>query len=204
MKSNAKIIYSLFNNKPNYISNGMLRWNNIFPDIQSKEWKDIFRRSFLSSRETGLQSMQYRILNYVVTCKKKLHEMRIVDSPLCTACNNVDNHVHFFVECLYVKNFWETLFEWLNQNLGYTLTVDVKLIIMGFHGFDDTTIVQNFIILLAKYYIYTKRINDIYVLNLSSFKALLKQKLDIEKSICESTILHQFNKFEPLFNLLAS
>ena len=33
-------------------------------------------------------------------------------------------------QCLYVKNFWETLFEWLNQNLGYTLTVDVKLIIM--------------------------------------------------------------------------
>ena len=75
-KTKAKQIYTLFNFKSNYTPNGVTRWNTIFPDIRSEEWQMIFLRNFQASRETSIQSLQYRILNYVVTCRKKLHEMK--------------------------------------------------------------------------------------------------------------------------------
>ena len=76
---------TFFNFKPNFTPNGITRWNAIFPNIQSEEWQNVFLTSFRASRETSLQSLQFRILSYVITCHKKLHEMKISDSPLCTA-----------------------------------------------------------------------------------------------------------------------
>ena len=203
-KTKAKNIYTFFNYKPNHTPNGTTRWNNIFPGIQNEEWTKIYRRSFLSSRETSLQSLQFRILCYVITCRKKLHEMRMVDSPVCNACDEIDNHIHFFAECSYVKTFWENLFSWLNQNLGSSLTVDVKLIILGAQEDDDNFTVLNYILLLAKYWIHTKRMKDDHVLNLLSFKALLKYKLKIEKTICDSSNSQSFAKFTHLYNVLCT
>ena len=203
-KTKAKHIYTFFNLKPNFTPNGITRWNAIFPNIQSEEWQNVFLRSFRASRETSLQSLQFRILSYVITCRKKLHEMKISDSPLCTApnCNQIDNHVHFFCECSYVNVFWENLFSWLDHNIGYSLEVDVKNIILGVPIVDDRSAVLNYILLLAKYFIHKQRMENKHILSIHAFKCLLHYKLKIEKTICESSANCSFTKFQQLFDVL--
>ncbi len=38
--------------------------------------------AFHTTRETKLQSFQYRILHRTITCRKKLYDMKLVDSPI--------------------------------------------------------------------------------------------------------------------------
>ena len=83
--------------------------------------------------------------------------------------NGIDDHVHFFFECNYVKEFWISLFSWLNQNLGYSLTVDVKNIILGVWIVDDKSLVLNYVILLAKQFIHKQRMNNDHTLNIHAF-----------------------------------
>ncbi len=44
---------------------------------------------FHITRETKLQSFQYRILHRTITCRK-LYDMKLDDSPNCLYCNNID------------------------------------------------------------------------------------------------------------------
>ena len=83
MKSDSKRIYSLLNNKKTILPTCINRWQNIFPTHEEVQWKDIFKLTFIITRETSLQSFQYKILHRTITCRKKLHEMRLIDNPLC-------------------------------------------------------------------------------------------------------------------------
>ena len=128
--------------------------------------------------------------------------MRLIENPLCTVCNEVDDLPHFLIHCNYVNIFWTSLFSWLNNNLNYNLTVNEVDIIFGINGTNDQSLVANYVILHAKYFIYKRRIQEIHTLHLTSFKAQLKHKLTIEKMITEPNNPHLFAKFQTLFGCL--
>ena len=120
----------------------------------------------------------------------------------CSNCTQIDNHVHFFFECSYVNVFWENLFSWLDHNIGYSLEVDVKNIILGVPIVDDRSAVLNYILLLAKYFIHKQRMENKHILSMHAFKCLLHYRLKIEKTICESSANCSFTKFQQLFDVL--
>ena len=47
-----------------------------YPNIISTAWGSIFKLSFITTRETSLQSFQYRIIHRTITCRKKLHDQQ--------------------------------------------------------------------------------------------------------------------------------
>ena len=128
--------------------------------------------------------------------------MKLIDSPMCSLCPEIDNLVHFFCKCNYVNTFWNCLFDWLNNKLNYNLVIDEKLILFGENVVNDYTFVANFIILHAKLFIYRNRVNNNHVLSIISFKALLKRKLEIERTILSKTIPEKFIKFQRLLDEL--
>ena len=200
MKSDSKKMYSLFNDKNSILPTCLYRWQNIFPHLEELPWKDIFKLSFNITRETSLQSFQYKILHRTITCRKKLHEMRLIDNPLCPNCGEVDDLSHFFIQCNYVKVFWTSLFSWLNNILPLSFSVNKRDILFGINGTNDSTIVANYVILHAKYFIYRHRIQEDHTLHILAFKALLKHKLAIEKMILEHKNPQSFVKFQSLFH----
>jgi len=113
--------------------------------------------------------------------------MRLVDTPICLACPEINNLQHFFYECDYVRCFWENLFYWLNDRMKVNLNINAKYILFGIQEENDITFVSNFVILYAKQFIYRNRVNNIHSLSLVSFKSQLKQKLEIEKIITMNT-----------------
>ena len=165
-------------------------------------WNEIFKLSFIVVRETKIESFQYRILHRTITCRKRLHEMRLVESPLCTVCQCLDDLSHFFFYCNYVSNFWNSIISWINSVLNSSISLNEFDILFGLTGSDDASTVMNFLILHAKFFIHRQRIQDIHELHIIAFKNQLKVKLTIEKIICEREKPWKFAKFQPLLNSL--
>ena len=90
-KTDSKKVYSFFNLKNRTTPTCISKWQLLYPEVLTAAWSTIFKRSFIISRETRLQSFQYRILHRTSTCRKKLYEMKLVDTPTCTVCPETDN-----------------------------------------------------------------------------------------------------------------
>ena len=201
-KDRAKNVYLLFNNKNKEKPTCVEMWGELFPELTTQTWKDIFIRTFSISRETKMQSFQYRILHRTIPCRKRLFEQKIVDSKACDACRMEDNLQHFFLSCNYVRQFWITLKLWLQEGLNYELPMQEKDIIFGIEISDDISKVINYIILHAKYYIYTHRLQNNHTLTISTFKALMQYNLKLEQMISSTKAPEKFDKFMPLYEYL--
>ncbi len=71
--------------------------------------RDTLEKTFFdTTREIKLQSFQYRILHSTITCRKKLYDMKLVDSPNCLSCNNIDDIKQFLLSCEKTRNFWQS------------------------------------------------------------------------------------------------
>ena len=201
-KSYSKMIYWYFINKKPKTLNCIYKWQEKYPTLSDDCWAKIFKNSFRITKETKLQSLQYKIIHRVIMCKKKLNEMRILDSPLCVYCQENDDLSHFFINCPYVKEFWLAIFNWISTIYETQINIQDIEIIFGLQENDEYKEVLNFIILIAKHFIYRNRINDIHILNLQSFKADLRYRLKIQHIIYSKVNPTQFEKCLPIFNSL--
>ena len=52
--------------------------------MSEEKWIDVFLRPYIYSRETKLQPFQYKIINRIINCNKKLFDMKIKHSPVCS------------------------------------------------------------------------------------------------------------------------
>ena len=96
------------------------KWAVAYPGFKNATeelWTNIFRLSFSITRETKLQSFQYRLIHRTITCRKRLFEMKMADHPRCLYCKDIDDIKHFFLFCPKVQSFWNSFFLWWN-NLG--------------------------------------------------------------------------------------
>ncbi len=79
------------------------------------------------TESSKLQSFQYRILHRTITCRKKLYDMKLVDSPNCLYCNNIDDIKHFLLSCEKTRNVWQSFFLWWNRVSNTKITGDYPL-----------------------------------------------------------------------------
>ena len=77
-------------------------------------------------------------------------------SKKCNQCNEIVTIEHHLVHCTNTYKFWQMVFNWWAQNVRVWFQVDTYEIIFGIPNERNEAIVNqlNFIILIAKYYIY--------------------------------------------------
>ncbi len=128
--------------------------------------KYIFKLIFNTTRETKMQSFQYRIIQRTITCRQKLFNINLIKSPKCLFCNEIDNKRHFLSFCPKVHNVWNSFSQWWNRMGDLEIQVDYdfleECIIFGFHlsGGGQIFKVLKFCILHAKNYKHNKRLLD--------------------------------------------
>jgi hypothetical protein len=190
---NAKDIYWILVDRKYKEHPSIRKWEEDYPALveENEIWPKIYYNSYITTRETTLQSFQYRIINRTINCTKKLYDWGISSTPNCLYCGAVDNIIHFLLKCEKVKNFWKSLLSWWNsmniQNIYIYGNDLAENIIFGFHIIDETFRTLNYICLNAKYYIYKKRIWENNNICFFEFLIILKNKLIIEKQICIKT-----------------
>ena len=105
-------------------------------------------------------------------------------SALCDFCTmELETINHLFWECLYVQRFWTELSNLL-KNCNVDITFSLRTITIGItQRINNPNIqVKNFIILLAKYFIFESKCQKL-TLSFIHFKSYLKQRLKVEKQI---------------------
>ena len=60
------------------------------------EWQKLYGMAFLASRETKIQSLQFKTIHRIIPCQDYLFERKMVDTLECLFCGASDNLVHFF------------------------------------------------------------------------------------------------------------
>ena len=179
----TKMIYDVLILKKYTVPTAITRWTEVF-EIDECDWPSIYKQPYIASRETKLHSLQYKIINRIVSCKKWLHNLKVVDSPYCTHCNDViDDIIHHFIECKYLNKFWNSIEKWWNRTAEYNIKLTNKHILFGFyydnHGFETA----NYVVLLAKWFIQKQLYSELRV-DLYDFLVVLKSHLQTEKYVC--------------------
>ncbi len=180
-KMKSKHLYSTFVYDKREIPTAEDKWVSKF-DISPECWKVIYKVPYSCMKDTALQSFQYRVLHRVIPCKKWLCVMSLVESELCPRCKSIDTIEHFLYSCPSVKHFWNMLEQWWNLNSPHKAQITEKHVIFGiFYDLKHFSCI-NYIIILAKYYIYKQSLNE-KVIAFNNFLILLKQKLETEENI---------------------
>jgi len=151
------------------------KWNEIFT-IQKEDWTNIFLTPYLTFKGVFYQCFQYKIIHRIIACRDWLSTLKVIDSPSCLYCDDKDTILHFFVYCPLVTQFWNSFMLWWNKLVSACASLDEIIIIFGVKIDGETAITFNYCLILAKHFIYTKRLTKSPI-DFYSFLPFLKSKL---------------------------
>ena len=120
----------------------------------------------------------------LISTNKYLLKCKLSPSSLCDFCNmNIESMEHLFWECQMVQNFWLEIKKFLN-NKDIVINLNYRTVVFGLLNNEkrQNTNVINFIIILAKYYIYKMKLNNT-VPKFEGFQRYMKYKIKIEQEI---------------------
>ena len=162
------------------------KWEN---DLNNREinWKDVYTNMYYSTIDNTLRHFQYKFIHRIIPTNKSLMKYNIKSSNICDFCNmHVETVKHLFWECNQVQHLWNNISKWL-ENTNHSLNINYQTISLGITENTQHMIVQakNYIITLAKYYIFQTK-NNKEKPTFSHFKNKLKQKINIEKEIAKN------------------
>ena len=167
-----------------------IKWAQNFPlftRVDHTIWPRIFETPYKITRETRLQSFQYRLIHRIIPCNKWLYNITVKKSSKCAFCDNEDDLLHYFIYCHKTDLFWKCFFNWWYAISD--ITIDETLeehILFGYPGNSDVEKVLNYCVLLAKWFIHCKKIQEKSDLDLYEYLIVLKERLSIEKIICSN------------------
>ncbi len=97
-------------------------WQGIYC-IEPNDRPDIFKLYYFCTRETKLQSLQFKLLHRIIHCKNWVHDHQVVNTPTCEMCQEekVDDMTHHFIECSGLNNFWNVFGNWSNITATYPI-----------------------------------------------------------------------------------
>lgn len=155
--------------------------------INDTEWSDIYYRHFNCTRETKIQSFQYKLINRHLPCNDIVSKWNSEVSPDCLDCHNRDTIEHFLFNCPLVHAYWQNVSQWFFSIYDINIRLNVVDILFGVQNENDDDIldVLNFVILHGKWYIHRQKCMKKYI-SFYNFQIYLKHVLDIERCILQS------------------
>ena len=156
--------------------------------------------------ESKLREFQYKVLNCIVFTNEKLFRFGITQSPLCTFCQKEDESIeHLLFSCKESCEFWKHVLSWLRDNdINVGKLKEADLIFGKFDTQDDSTLI-NHILLLGKYYIYSRKCQNAKP-SLKGFIAKTKRVYSIELHIARKRdkLTYHLKKWKKLISVLAN
>ena len=123
-----------------------------------------------------------------------LFKNKKINNNGCSYCNEHRETIeHLFLNCTKVKYFWNSLLDWLSKNCNIILHLEEKSLIFSSQ---KPRSIENYILCLAKYYIYIYIYKNKFTrntLSLQNFMSLHKNKFISAKYI--ASIYNWFAKF---------
>jgi hypothetical protein len=132
------------------------KWCNRY-QIDMEDWKMVFKQFSIIS-DTRLKAFQFKILYNLTLCNLYLKRIGKSDTDKCPKCNELDDIIHYFVECTEIKIIWNQLSNWWNGLTNQNFTITARDIMLGLEKKRATKLVMHEqlaqIILAVKWTIY--------------------------------------------------
>ena len=170
--------------------------NGLPPDQISKH----FNSAFSITLETKLTMFQYKTLHDIVFTGSKLFKAKLASSDLCYLCLKTKQDLkHMLVSCPVVTEFWKIFLQWYETLTEAKLELSTVKILYGIIENDHFLKLTNYLLLIAKYYIYCCSINK-EPLYFRTYLTIVVSKTEIEKQIPIRTNSNEryYNKWKPL------
>ena len=157
----------------------------------AENFENIYTLPYKVIRLTNIQSMQFKILYKIFNCNYWLHKIKILDSPGCRFCNEVETLDHYFFSCKVTNEFWAAFMTWWNSHdVPFLETLSEIDVLLGLLCSHEVGNILNCCLLIAKWCIYTsKSLNK--QPNLYAFHYDLNQFLRIEEQIAIQSNNHE-------------
>ena len=146
------------------------------------DWSRNFKK-MQNIQEIKLKWFQIRLVHRILATNIVLMHMGIENDINCSFCRQERDSInHIFWRCVYVKSFWEQFQTTLNtgSSNARTVTLNENFVLFGHDSQIKSDSTFDLIILRAKLYIYTCKINK-NVPQLHLFKQYLKNTFDVDK-----------------------
>ena len=158
------------------------RWNEKLN--REINWKETFTK-VKRIQDVRLKWFQIRLIHRIIATNQVLVKINVCDSDLCHSCKEKSESIqHIFWECHTVQRFWSAFTHCLKEKCIHMthLKIDEEMVICGNKTNSKTDEVFDFILLLAKYYIYKCRLDHCDA-HIQPFLMYLKRRYNIEKCI---------------------
>ena len=140
------------------------------------DWKSIYLSPIRSCISTKLRYFQYRIIHRILGVNDYTFRMGLVNSNVCSMClRSVESILHLFWDCPVIQNF---ILELKTSILDNT-QIDRISFLFGNKEWDKYF---NYVILYAKYFIFTAKLNN-HKPSIAVFKNKLEQAYRIEQYV---------------------
>jgi hypothetical protein len=149
--------------------------------IAEEEWEDILNIPRCISN-TKIRAFQYKLLFGLLPCNLYLNRINRCDTNKCGDCNELDDTAHYIFECPQVTSFWNNFMDWWNEMTNSVIFLDKRSVLTGFIGPQEIFNTLNACLLLAKWHVYKRRLDESEVF-FHIFLYDLKYNLDMEKTI---------------------
>jgi hypothetical protein len=151
-------------------------------DIEENQWTDIFTVPKVI-QDTKIRSFQYKILFNLIPCNLYLKRINKSETDLCPFCPELDDLIHYFLECPETYRFWTSFKNWWRGLTGGDdININRTNILVGFLNKHKRRDTLNACTLLAKWHIYKSKLDQSLPF-FYKFLCKLKYTLLIEKTI---------------------
>lgn len=186
-KGASAIYHSIL--KPDVKNKGFQKWQQI-THVTLNQWKNSFKILKHSTHDTKLRWLQLRILHNILTTNKSVSKFKPEQNPLCQFCRSHSETIHHLLwQCTKVQIFWKDLSDTITNRCAHihNFIIDENLVVFGHSEQIKTDKTCQFIILLAKFYIYRSKVQDT-ILNIKCFIQELYTRFCIEKETSNNSI----------------
>jgi hypothetical protein len=135
-----------------------LKWCTSF-GTNIDEWKVLYQM-YAGIKDTKIKAFQFKLLNNLIPCNLYLSRIGKSDSDKCSFCNELDDIVHYMVECPEVMEIWNHLCRWWEEFSGRNIVLTGRDIIVGLEARENKLSMKyqlNTIILVTKWKIYANK-----------------------------------------------
>ena len=155
------------------------------PPKEIINWKVAYQTSFQCTKSSKLITFNFKLLHRRLPTNCFLKKVGLRDDDKCSFCNKkTENLIHLFWRCEKAKNFWDSLFEWMQScqlSLGEHNYLHINTALGLRPDRSKHKLQINFCCLIAKHHIWLCRSKE-HLPNLNNFLLYLKHIYQIENN----------------------
>ena len=192
--------FTIYLSKKDQIPKCCEKWNRKLD--RNVNWKTIFFK-IKKIKEVKLKWFQIRIIHRIIATNRTLSWMNLRNDELCSFCNEEDESIeHLFWECDVVQQFWTRLMTLISEKCDVDFELNEELTILGCIRGKKSDDVFDFIVLFAKFYIYScKQGGNLPEINVFIKRLHNRFLIDKHLSYMDMNYRQYLTKWQPYLNI---